>query len=349
MRSRQSANDPKNVDLFCRNLLQSSPNFSTTDYHKYFAQAFRDQVSFNEFISIFTGLNADVGHCVSYEVTETAVNRFSLSMITDQKMRITFRLGVDQTSGLFTGLLLDGVDDPSVQIQSWDDVDRILQETDPSGKMSATLVTSDGRVRLTKNPDEVFGIGSTFKLYILGALERAIAQGQHSWSEELTIQDAWKSLPSGTMQNLPAGTQLPLLDFATKMISISDNTAADHLLQLLGRSSVESMLSIMGNEHASLDIPFPSTAEIFKLKWAVQPSEAEKYIRGDAATRESILDSLASTPLNTIGSNGVDPSLPTDIDSLEWFATTPTNAMRCSGWPNKIARKYAKCSLPARP
>jgi beta-lactamase class A len=41
------------------------------------------------------------------------------------------------------------------------------------------------------------------------------------------------------LQYEPEGTQISVLDAAAKMISISDNTAADMLIHLVGRSAVE--------------------------------------------------------------------------------------------------------------
>ena len=73
--------------------------------------------------------------------------------------------------------------------------------------------------------DEAGAIGSAFKLYVLGALARAVADGDATWQERLAIRDAWKSLPSGAMRDEPAGSAFTLRHYAEQMISVSDNTA----------------------------------------------------------------------------------------------------------------------------
>lgn len=47
-----------------------------------------------------------------------------------------------------------------------------------------------------------------------------------------------KSLPGGILQNWPKGAPLTLHTLAGLMISQSDNTAADTLLEILGRDVV---------------------------------------------------------------------------------------------------------------
>jgi beta-lactamase class A len=56
---------------------------------------------------------------------------------------------------------------------------------------------------------------------------------------------------SGTLQDLPDGTKLTVEQAAVKMISVSDNTAADMLLKLVGRAAVEEQVRAWSN-HASL-------------------------------------------------------------------------------------------------
>src|SRR5262249_9133462 len=82
-------------------------------------------------------------------------------------------------------------------------------------------------------------IGSTFKLYVLLGLVDRILAGKAAWTDEIAARDDWKSLPGGVTQNEPPGAKRSLAVLAERMIAISDNTAADHLLYTIGRRSVE--------------------------------------------------------------------------------------------------------------
>ena len=65
------------------------------------------------------------------------------------------------------------------------------------------------------------------------------------------------------------------------MISVSDNTATDMLINLVGRSAVEAALTATGMASPALDRPFLTTREIFILKLDQWPALAKRYIAAD--------------------------------------------------------------------
>jgi beta-lactamase class A len=85
--------------------------------------------------------------------------------------------------------------------------------------------------------DEVAPLGSVFKLSVLGALADAIDAGALTWDDELTIEEADRSLPTGELQDRVGGTTT-VREAATLMVSLSDNTATDLLIHELDRSTV---------------------------------------------------------------------------------------------------------------
>lgn len=163
-------------------------------------------------------------------------------------------------------------------------------------------------------------IGSDFKLYVLGALADAVARGEVAWDDTLVIDDDLKSLPSGTFQTRPEGSEATILEFAEAMIAASDNTATDHLIDLLTRAQVESALLDYGNSDATLNLPFLTTKEIFALKLAVPQSVAEAYAVADEEERRAMLaDEIAGVSATV--SDAVTWVTPYLIDDIEWFAS----------------------------
>jgi beta-lactamase class A len=73
------------------------------------------------------------------------------------------------------------------------------------------------------------------------------------------------------------------------MISISDNTAADHLLKILGRERMESALAETKHTKPQMDMPFLSTLEMFKLKGEPTHKAAEQYLSLDVNGRRKFL------------------------------------------------------------
>ncbi|WP_328616785.1 serine hydrolase [Amycolatopsis sp. NBC_00355] len=171
---------------------------------------------------------------------------------------------------------------------SWAEIDARLAGLGKRVSFAAAEIDG-GQSRIVHglDADTLRPIGSAFKLYVLGALAQAVVEGRASWDEPLAIRDDWKSLPSGTMQNHPAGTEFPLSEFARLMISISDNTATDHLIHRLGRDAVERQLALFGHQRPEANVPFRTTKAFFRHK----------------------------TP-----SGQLWPA-PVDIDEVEWFAS----------------------------
>jgi beta-lactamase class A len=85
------------------------------------------------------------------------------------------------------------------------------------------------------------------------------------------------------LQYEPDGTQISVLDAAAKMISISDNTATDMLINLVGRSEVEAALTEAGMANPSLNRPFLTTRETFILTQSDQANAAERVTRIELA------------------------------------------------------------------
>jgi beta-lactamase class A len=79
-----------------------------------------------------------------------------------------------------------------------------------------------------------FPAASTIKVPILVAFFQDVDAGKIRLDEILTMQQDMVAGGSGNMQYKPVGTQFSALEVATKMITISDNTATNMLIAKLG-------------------------------------------------------------------------------------------------------------------
>lgn len=203
---------------------------------------------------------------------------------------------------------------------SWEE----LEEAVAALPAPTTLVVTD--VTDTASPQEVFAagtpeeagpIGSVFKLYVLGAVVEAVADGTITWEDRLTVTDELRSLPSGELQKEPAGTEVTVREAAQAMIEISDNTATDLLIDKVGRDAVEAQLVTMGHSDPALNTPFLTTRELFWLGWGDDGAYRERWRDGDEAARRALLAELPAGPPEITGAL-------TDVvwaDGLDWFAT----------------------------
>jgi Beta-lactamase enzyme family/ORF 12 gene product N-terminal len=239
--------------------------------------------------------------------------------------------------GLISGLRISpAVTGPTPA--TWAGVDAALRSVAPEVHLLVANVTS-GSCQLVHSidPTTAAPLGAAFKLYVLDALGNAVASGKVRWNQPLTVTAQFKSLPPGELQDEPDGTQIPVLDTAAKMISVSDNTAADMLINLLSRAAVEAALTTAGMASPALDQPFLTTREIFILKLDRWPVLAKRYIAANEPSRRALLASTVDrTPLPAVAA-ATSWTTPRAIDSLEYFASA-----------SDICRAYTSLAALAR-
>ena len=224
-------------------------------------------------------------------------------------------------AGLIGGLLLSASLPASPT--SWAQLDRQLRDLAPQVGFLAAEVSPDGSctpihevASSTARP-----MASEFKLFVLGALAHQITSGRVTWGQKLTVQDALRSAgnaaSSGSLQFSPSGTKVSVKETAIKMISISDNTAADMLIDLVGRSQVESQVR-QWSSNAARDLPFLTTREMLLLHDADYPTLADQYLSTPPNRRAAFLaSSVDPLPLSRVQGS----TEPRDVDSIEWFAS----------------------------
>ncbi|NDJ24640.1 serine hydrolase [Nostoc sp. B(2019)] len=102
----------------------------------------------------------------------------------------------------------------------------------------AFLVDLDTGAYVDVNGSASFPAASTIKVPILVAFFQDVDAGKIRLDEMLTMQQEMIAGGSGNLQYKPAGTQYSALEVATKMITISDNTATNMLIAHLGGREV---------------------------------------------------------------------------------------------------------------
>jgi Beta-lactamase enzyme family len=163
-----------------------------------------------------------------------------------------------------------------------------------------------------------FGIGSTFKLYILAELASQIEAKERSWRDVTPL--AHRSFSSAATDKWPKDTPVTLATLALQMISVSDNSATDTLLHLLGRTAVERKLAQIGHRAPDKMLPFLSTVEAFALKSPANTGLRNRYLAASEAQQRGIIN----TQQEKLGFGQVDSQAfaggPVYIDTIEWFA-----------------------------
>jgi hypothetical protein len=202
---------------------------------------------------------------------------------------------------------------------SWPGVDAALRSVAPRVRLLVADVT-DGSCRPMHSidPDTPAPIASVLKLYVLHALGTAVAAGTVRWDQLLTITAQVKS-PGSVLQYEPDGTRISVQDAAAKMISISDNTATDMLINLVGRSAVEAALTSAGMADPALDRPSLTFREALILELEQWPTLAQRYLAANEAGRRALLaDTVDRLPLPDAGAMR---ALGTHLTAPGWVAS----------------------------
>lgn len=96
------------------------------------------------------------------------------------------------------------------------------------------------------NPRQRFPAASVIKLPIMVEVHAQAAEGRLSMEETIPLTEADKVGGSGVLQFLQAGLALPVRDLVVLMIIVSDNTAANILLDRVGVASVNRRMADYG-------------------------------------------------------------------------------------------------------
>lgn len=202
--------------------------------------------------------------------------------------------------GLITSILIDP---PVVYSASLDAAIEAFSELPGS---SAVYVSRNGETIGELNKSAPMAVGSAFKLAVLKALKQLIGAGKLEWDQVVELKEEWRSVPSGQLQDWPVGAPLTLHTLASLMMSVSDNTATDALIDLVTRNSVETI--------SPRNRPFMTTREFFQLKRLDMADTRTAYVDGSYDERSAILSGFGDLSPPRVSELGTDPLL-----QIEWF------------------------------
>jgi len=112
---------------------------------------------------------------------------------------------------------------------------------------------SDAEDQLSLNADEVFPTASIIKVPVLLEFYRQAEEGALSPGDARPLREEDKVGGSGVLQYLGAGsTSMTLEDYARLMINLSDNTATNYMIDIVGMDNVNQLLERLSLEDTKL-------------------------------------------------------------------------------------------------
>lgn len=305
-----------------------------------FNAAFRAQVPDAQISGVVQQFASQYGAVRGLEGIEPASAEAGMIHVRYERAIVHMQLAIEPTPPhLISGLLLTGAD-----LQG-DTMAAVLAELGalPGQVNFAVARLGDAAPVLTSSlaPDRALATGSTFKLFILGELSRQVQAGQRHWNDVVNIDRS--SIGGGTIAGFPRGAPVTLHTLASLMISVSDNSATDILLHVVGRENVERTMAAMGVRDPARNRPLLSTLELGLLKAAPATSLA-LWQQADEATRRQLLaNDYAATDASRIDI-ALFAGNPVRIETVEWFASA-SDFVRVMDWLRLHADPTAKAIL----
>lgn len=302
------------ADFICSQIIEN-PNFK---YEDYFSAVFIQKIKYTDIVVIFKNIYKEDGACSKSTikaVDQTSVKVEAFTKSTSYKFVMTL-----DSKNLITGLRYKGRVDPKTRISNKKDLNNVLTKIE--GLKSVYLTDFQNQKALINIQSKAkMALGSEFKLFVLNYLYSKILNNDLKWSDDITIQEKFKSLPGGKLQNEVDGKKISIKDVASLMISISDNTATDHLMGLLGSDNILKSIKNLNSFYGSND-PFMSTMDLFRLR-TLNTNDMNSYLKLSAQDKKKYLENLASNLDRKKTASLLEKwEFPKDINKVEWFAST---------------------------
>lgn len=155
------------------------------------------------------------------------------------------------------------------------------------GRTNLLILDEDNLPIAAHGADLALGVASTFKLAVLAALQEKIKNGTLSWTDVVVLRPEDKSV-GGFLVNWFDGAVFTVESLAALMISVSENTATDILMNLMGRDPIA--------PYAPRMFPLLTTREIFVLKSPTNENLLRRFRSGNSTNRAQVLEEVKSAP-----------------------------------------------------
>ena len=153
---------------------------------------------------------------------------------------------------------------------------------DVDGNVAVVIKNFNNGEIIQINQDYIFPSASTIKLVIMSELLKQVKENKLSINETIVITDKMITGGDGILKELNVGHRFTLGEIMTLMIIISDNTATNLLIDIVGMDNVNRMAQELGLKRT-------------KLQRKMMDSVAVKYGRENYTSAQDMLNILELT------------------------------------------------------
>lgn len=168
-----------------------------------------------------------------------------------------------------------------------------------NAEMGIAVLHIESGEKTELNGDQFYPMASVFKIPVLATLFHQWRQGRLRLDDRRTLKEEFKSPGSGILPFFEAGVTPTIVDLATLMIIISDNTATDMLVERVGGPlAVEAFMHEIGLNEIYLKMDCKALLSHMLPPGDYTPEEREKIWLEMDYPKDSLV--FARTPENNI-------------------------------------------------
>ena len=133
----------------------------------------------------------------------------------------------------------------------WSTLEAAVSAAEERASVGVAVIGPDGS-DWSHNGSRKFQAASTVKIPLMVEIYRRIDEGDLALDDLYTLNRPDKTPGSGVLLHMHSGIQLTLADILYLMMSISDNTATNYLIDLAGFAAVNETMADLGMDHSVL-------------------------------------------------------------------------------------------------
>lgn len=140
-----------------------------------------------------------------------------------------------------------------------------------------------------RNENELRGIASIFKLWILAGVANALDEGALFHDQAVSL-DGQKQVGGGPLNEQAAGLPMTIDILSSYMMAVSDNTATDMMLAIAGRDRIDGLHAEYGHKTPLILAPQLGISEQNNLFFSFSESDVLSYLNGSEAFQRNFLE-----------------------------------------------------------
>jgi beta-lactamase class A len=148
------------------------------------------------------------------------------------------------------------------------------------------------------NANAIMPAASTIKVPIMVEVFRQMENGRFDFNRRVHLEAADRDWGSGDIAGAPIGSGFTVSYLLTKMITVSDNTAANMLIRLVGRHNINATMADLGLRHTHL-ADYIRTAE-WSVRRTLRTTPNDMVMLLSDMAKHQLIDEWASNKMVSI-------------------------------------------------